>query len=135
MEYYFDINTQSHKDRLKRYDSSIVDDVTEELAKDAEEDVVDWYTVRKNGNRYIYLYDYKVTGLTDDENPDFLEKYRNAVAHQIWWLYMKRKWQTDLFKSRSKPKESVQFNEKMVNRRYPPGFEKHLKEYDTLPKL
>lgn len=133
MAYYFDVNTQSHTDYIKRWDSSIVNNVTQELANEAEDDVIDYYTVNKNFKEYIYLEGYHRSNLNDNDDADFLNRFRRAVAHQIWWLYIKQKETTQLYKSRSKGKESVTYDKSVLKRRYPPGFKKHLRKYDRLP--
>ncbi len=129
-------NLQEHRKYIPQRGGVDPEKATEEIAERAESSVLNYYTYTDAlGDRIVYLYEWEEHDL--DQNPDeqeqaFLKAYRRTVAEQIWWTLLRRN-TNPLHKSRSVGKESVTYDKEMLQKKRPPNFGKHLREFDARP--
>jgi hypothetical protein len=134
--YYFDLNNSDHTDLIP--DANVDPaNATTELAQEAEREVVDLYTIPRDGHVYICLdvYDPESMDESETEVEEFLDNaFLPAVAEQVGWKLLKRQ-QNPLYSSHRLGDESRDFEDGMLQQKYPPNFERHLRRYDTRPIL
>jgi len=136
MNYYFDINNSDHKDLIP--DGNVnPDNATQEIAEQAERDIIDLYAVKRDGfyNVYLSVWDKESLDETKDHVSEFLdEHFRPAVGEQIAWKLLQRQ-ENPLYSSHKLGDESISYNKQRLESEYPPNIERHLNRYDVRPTL
>lgn len=139
---YFDVNNTDHTDlinvvseyQIDVYDGSGNPLITQAEADEAERRVVQKYTVRYDGINFIFLSTYSDDGLDEQENEDFLLRFRKAVAAVIAWRQIKRQF-NPLVTRHTLGKETIEYDTDVVKSDFPPDFNSFLEPYDNRPIL
>ncbi|WP_263787294.1 hypothetical protein [Salinibacter grassmerensis] len=131
-------NLQEHRKYIPTDAGVNPENATEGLADRAEDLVLDYYTYTNGvGDRIVYLYEWEEHGLDDNPNEqerEFLQAYRRTVGSQLWWNLLKKD-NNPFHESRSVGKESVSFDNELMQKERPPNFGKFLTEFDARPLI